>query len=509
MGWFDSVKQSALTGALNAAGAVTNVAVPALKTVGHAVVGTAITGADAITFGQIDGLDEKADAHFDSMADTAENMLVGARTMIGANTPWYNGSGDPPPKDNSDWMARVPDDTLLNAMFIPGSHDTMASTGGDFVQTQVWSLEMQLTAGIRAFDMRIKHRDDDLLCFHGAFDLHAVYDDVVRILQEFVTAHPSETLVVSLSCSGCGPEGEHTQNYHEALQARWTVPELWTFVDAWPAIGDVRGKIVLCSRGRHCLNSVAPTSVQNNYKEADKDAFLRYVLDHATQDREEGVMYCNWMNSVGLDDDHVMNNVTKILDDDWAKSPACCAFLANKGLFMRIMDIKSSIFYIDYPGMGLIECIIERNFRKFREVNPPGDARSASSIGPGENLMMGWLDSETCWAAGENDEDPWYEIDLGEPTPIVGVVLQGRFDLNENEAQYIKSFRILIDGIEMAGGADGVFRGFYTAPSQCGDANRRRNVLFPEPVEGQVLRFCPVDWNSHASLRLGVLTEDE
>src|SRR4051812_37020798 len=63
---------------------------------------------------------------------------------------------------NPDWMRSLPDSRSLAAMSVPGTHETMASFGGAWTQTQEdygssgGGLAKQLGAGIRAIDVRAR-----------------------------------------------------------------------------------------------------------------------------------------------------------------------------------------------------------------------------------------------------------------------------------------------------------------------------------------------------------------
>ncbi|KAG1926597.1 PLC-like phosphodiesterases superfamily protein [Pimephales promelas] len=59
-----------------------------------------------------------------------------------------------PANDKIGWMETLDDDKLISTLTIPGTHDALALYGGPFAKCQAWSLEDQLKAGIRYFDLR-------------------------------------------------------------------------------------------------------------------------------------------------------------------------------------------------------------------------------------------------------------------------------------------------------------------------------------------------------------------
>lgn len=62
------------------------------------------------------------------------------------------------------WMSYLPDDALLSALSIPGTHDAATSTLNLWSKCQSLSLGAQLNAGVRCFDLRPTgyRRSDDL-----------------------------------------------------------------------------------------------------------------------------------------------------------------------------------------------------------------------------------------------------------------------------------------------------------------------------------------------------------
>ncbi|GAA0383764.1 hypothetical protein Acor_80440 [Acrocarpospora corrugata] len=147
---------------------------------------------------------------------TSVAVVVGQASPAGAE-PGYFGSlvenGHP------DWMAQVPDYASLAELSVPGTHDTLAVYGGGLVETQEKheqdgqpggkSLAFQLGAGIRAIDIRVRIVPDEsnnakFAIHHGPYYLHANFDDVIREMRTFLTAHPSETILLNVKAECAG-----------------------------------------------------------------------------------------------------------------------------------------------------------------------------------------------------------------------------------------------------------------------------------------------------------------
>jgi len=110
----------------------------------------------------------------------------------------YTGAGN-------SWMGAVQDGNLkLSQLSIPGTHDTMTYLATDFAEDQYhfMTLTEQLDAGIRFLDIRVGPNGPagDLGLYHGNFQLFfsSFNNDVVKTCENFLTDHPTETIVMSI-----------------------------------------------------------------------------------------------------------------------------------------------------------------------------------------------------------------------------------------------------------------------------------------------------------------------
>ena len=109
------------------------------------------------------------------------------------------------------WMSKIPDQTKLNQMSIPGTHDTMTAHAEDgfftlckgpwgqvYCLTQEWKLLEQLRNGIRFIDIRISQDTTDprkFWIYHGRAFLDVTLKEVLDILAIFLTDQPTETVI--------------------------------------------------------------------------------------------------------------------------------------------------------------------------------------------------------------------------------------------------------------------------------------------------------------------------
>src|SRR6202035_4559996 len=102
---------------------------------------------------------------------------------------------------------------------VPGTHDTLAIHGGwllpqDF-ETQenqgdsAATLTTQLDAGIRAIDIRVRVVGGAFAIHHTNIYQNANFDDVLTKAQSFLSAHPTETILMNLhgECDADTTEG--------------------------------------------------------------------------------------------------------------------------------------------------------------------------------------------------------------------------------------------------------------------------------------------------------------
>lgn len=124
---------------------------------------------------------------------------------------------------NPQWMLTISPSKAITALSLPGTHDsgTYRGLGGDVAQTQTMTIAEQLNAGIRYFDIRVKHYDGvagkncnstytsancALHIYHGILPMGIVFErDVLRPTLQFLKSNPSETVLmrVAMETASC------------------------------------------------------------------------------------------------------------------------------------------------------------------------------------------------------------------------------------------------------------------------------------------------------------------
>ena len=152
------------------------------------------------------------------------------------------------------WMKKIPDDRIITGINMPGTHDSACHyvDFGFISQTQTLSVTQQLDAGVRYFDFRFKLVGDKLLANHsicycrkkkGFWNEVLTCDDIVRECLDFLSDNPSETILFQLKEAESHTGDEFYNVFYENYIKE--APGMWFIENRVPAMGEVRGKIML------------------------------------------------------------------------------------------------------------------------------------------------------------------------------------------------------------------------------------------------------------------------
>ncbi|GAB3820654.1 hypothetical protein HDA39_001240 [Kribbella italica] len=161
-----------------------------------------------------------------TLAITTSSLVLSAGT---ASANDHYSSIESAAASNVDWMSRVPGDVTLDKLSVPGTHDSLALCGisgedgsceaitTSITKTQenhgysAETLTTQLTAGIRALDIRVRVDKGEagvsFTVHHGAFYQRANFADVLTKVRAFLAAHPRETILLHLKAECTGEAG--------------------------------------------------------------------------------------------------------------------------------------------------------------------------------------------------------------------------------------------------------------------------------------------------------------
>lgn len=155
------------------------------------------------------------------------------------------------------WMSHLSDDLPLSALSIPGTHNSPTHYKAlPSVRCQAVGPAEQLQKGVRFFDIRVQptnpddNSDESLTLVHGAFPISLTgtkkFRPLVKEIQQFLAANPSETMILSVKREGPGESTD--KQLGEILKDHYTNPKQWFTEPRIPKLGEVRGRIVLMRR---------------------------------------------------------------------------------------------------------------------------------------------------------------------------------------------------------------------------------------------------------------------
>jgi len=152
---------------------------------------------------------------------------------------------------NCTWMSQLSDDISLANLSIPGTHDSgTEKLSAGRMNTQNFSIERQLNDGIRFLDIRLRNKGNNLQVYHGNRNCDVSFDEVLNWCKAFLTAYPGEVILMSIKNEENDDILMNIWRYFE--DANWK-GLFYTGMaslceDSMPALGDVRGKIVVFKR---------------------------------------------------------------------------------------------------------------------------------------------------------------------------------------------------------------------------------------------------------------------
>ena len=162
------------------------------------------------------------------------------------------------------WMSGISDTTMLSELSIPGTHDSgTEKIGPGPAHTQNFSIARQLNDGIRFLDIRLKKKDNKLQLYHSDYNCKVDFDIVLNWCKDFLETNTTEVILMSIKnekededITGYLNDLYFENNKWKDLFWRGNSSDLQgNCKDQLPALGEVRGKIVVFKRFEY-VNSV-------------------------------------------------------------------------------------------------------------------------------------------------------------------------------------------------------------------------------------------------------------
>ncbi len=153
------------------------------------------------------------------------------------------------PDSGSSWMTALSDDKPLSLISMPGSHDSgsihsIADVAGI---CQDLTIDEQLRAGVRFFDIRLRAANDNLVVCHGYVDQGQTFKQIRASFKSFLEANPGEGLIVSIKREQ--DDSNSSKSFPILLAEQMAEDSFWDLTNELPhRLGDIRGKAILLRR---------------------------------------------------------------------------------------------------------------------------------------------------------------------------------------------------------------------------------------------------------------------
>lgn len=145
------------------------------------------------------------------------------------------------PEEEYEWMSKLSDNLNLYELSIPGTHDSgTKEVAINYAVCQFFTIAEQLSAGIRFFDIRL---DGNLNLSHGGTDCHVSFTQVLDWCDDFLTAHPKETIIMRVKEED-GSISDKIKNYFADPSNQKRVSRFLRDTKLHK-LGECRGKIVM------------------------------------------------------------------------------------------------------------------------------------------------------------------------------------------------------------------------------------------------------------------------
>ena len=260
-------------------------------------------------------------------------------------------------KKHAKWMSRLPENTSLSRLLLPGTHDSCALHDGfsfGFAKCQTWKLADQLDAGIRFIDIRCRHVGNKLLIYHGVIDQRTTFKEVRNVCREFLTQNPTECIVMSVKEESTAQDISRSfaDTFADEIKNDGA---LWHISRKIPQLSSVRNRIVLVDRvGTLSGLKWSEMELQDHFNAPVelKAKLIRSHLEKAskTEGRKWFINFCSGTLPGRL-----------ITPRDYAsKSNAVTLQFLKES--PPSSPVPMGIIVMDFPGEALIERIVEMNF---------------------------------------------------------------------------------------------------------------------------------------------------
>ena len=237
------------------------------------------------------------------------------------------GSGQALGGEPAHWMKGLPDDTSLCELAIPGTHNTAAlyEPLDGTARCQSLTISEQLKIGVRFLDLRCRHVQDEFHLYHGIINQKLTFAACLVELEKFLTAHPSETIIVSINETSGAKENTRSfpDTFKESIKNK-----NWWLKEKLPKLGEARGKLILLRRFKSKIALGIPaTNWRSNQLHQTKQLIIQDYFSPKNADEK-------WK---------AVENAFKVKNQAKLKLNFCSGYLKGKFGLPNILKISNPV----------------------------------------------------------------------------------------------------------------------------------------------------------------------
>jgi 1-phosphatidylinositol phosphodiesterase len=285
---------------------------------------------------------EANDIAFDVLNDRVERITDVCRNTKSNLPGHFDGQ--------SAWMKDLQDNRRITTLYLPGSHDSGATQGGFFSQTQALTIYEQLRSGIRFIDIRVGLSAKQLHIFHGITYQDKSFLDVLKDIRRFLNENPREFVVMRLRREKDNDNQDEVKNafHNDYNQFRDMFYYGKNIGDI--EVRDVRGKIVVLEERfdtgiNNGLDYFASIEAQDKWDAKDINDKKNHIQAFINQQRNHSRLSLNYFS---------LSATIKNLNPSIS---ACDINAIAKG-----GNATPQVMIFDMPSLQIIKEVYKRNF---------------------------------------------------------------------------------------------------------------------------------------------------
>lgn len=203
-----------------------------------------------------------------------------------------------------DWLSAIADATPVQRLTLPGSHDSGARFGGPWTECQNTTIADQLNSGIRFLDIRCRAFENAFPIHHGAFYQNLNFDDVLGACRSFLSAHPSETVLMRVKQEYSEESAAEFRRIFDTYLDDKGWRSLFRLDNTLPTLGQARGRVVLLADSDNMpgvrYGDGSLFDIQDDYMAEPIGKYPKIKAQFRKAAAEPGKLFINYVSTAAL-----------------------------------------------------------------------------------------------------------------------------------------------------------------------------------------------------------------